>query len=187
MIRDSPRAGRSRYLERKVAGQGIWYRGTLYRIAPLVSAPGQRVGSYHRALSWHPSSLGARTRVCQPEEGGPLMAVEVSTMRAPRDTDPGKVAPSLDVGPVAIHRAVGVAISYGESFAVHTRGRAPAFLDVTDAACAVVRRSGVRQGQLLAVTAHTRPHRPANRPLGAARPGRRPAPLCRRRRGLPSQ
>jgi len=77
------------------------------------------------------------------------------TMRAPRDTDPGKVAPSLDMAPVAIHSAVGVAVSYGETFAVRTRGIAPAFFDVTEAARAVVRRSGVRQGQLLAVTAHT--------------------------------
>ena len=38
---------------------------------------------------------------------------------------------------------------------MRTRGVAPAFFDVTDLVRGVVQRSGVRQGQLLAASAHT--------------------------------
>jgi secondary thiamine-phosphate synthase enzyme len=57
--------------------------------------------------------------------------------------------------PIARQAITGVAVSYGERFAIHTHGVAPAFFDLTDLACASVQRSGVQQGHLLATTAHT--------------------------------
>ena len=83
------------------------------------------------------------------------MGIEMLTLRAPRDVDPEVVAPPLEAVPTSRYSTTGVAISYSEGFAVHTRGVAPAYFDVTDLARGVVARSGVAQGQLLAVSAHT--------------------------------
>jgi secondary thiamine-phosphate synthase enzyme len=83
------------------------------------------------------------------------MAIDALTVRAPRDVDPAVLAPTLDAMPVSTHALTGLAVSHSERFAVYTRGVAPAFFDVTDLVRGVVQRSGVRQGQLLAVSAHT--------------------------------
>jgi secondary thiamine-phosphate synthase enzyme len=89
------------------------------------------------------------------EKEGPCMAVDALTVRAPRDVDPAVLAPTLDAVPVSTHAITGLAVSHSERFAVRTRGVAPAFFDVTDLVRGVVQRSGVRQGQLLAASAHT--------------------------------
>lgn len=83
------------------------------------------------------------------------MAVETLTARAPRDVDPGLIAPALNAAPTATHAARGVSIAYSEAFATRTRGVAPAFFDVTQLVCEAVKRSEVEQGQVLAITAHT--------------------------------
>ena len=83
------------------------------------------------------------------------MGIDTLVLRAPRDIDPNMVAPSLEATPVTTHAVRGVAVTYGESFAVHTSGVAPAFFDITELARGVVRRSGVQQGQVLAAAAHT--------------------------------
>ena len=83
------------------------------------------------------------------------MTVDAMLLRAPRDIDPNRVAPGVEAMLTASHVARGVAISYGESFAVHTRGAALTFFDCTDLACSVVRRSSVLQGHLVTATAHT--------------------------------
>lgn len=83
------------------------------------------------------------------------MAVDALTIRAPRDVDPAVLAPALDAVPVNKCAISGVVVSYSEAFAVRTYGVAPAFFDVTDLVRGVVQRSRVRQGQLLAATAHT--------------------------------
>ncbi len=83
------------------------------------------------------------------------MAVEMSTVRAPRDTNPTVVAPVLDSLATARSSATGLSIAYDETFDLRTRGLAPAFFDVTEMVRGVVRRSGVVQGQVLAAMAHT--------------------------------
>jgi secondary thiamine-phosphate synthase enzyme len=83
------------------------------------------------------------------------MIVERLISRAWRDTDPGMIAAPLAAAPVVVEALVGVAISYGERYAVRTRGVAPAFFDVTDLVRGGVQRSGIQHGQLLAATAHT--------------------------------
>ena len=83
------------------------------------------------------------------------MSVDTLIVRAPRDTDPGLVAPRLDVAPSAARVVSGSAVSYAETFTFRTRGVAPAFFDVTELVQGVAQRSGVLQGQVLASTAHT--------------------------------
>jgi len=83
------------------------------------------------------------------------MDAQMLTVLFAPDIDPDTPAPAPDAAPRGTQRCTGVAVSYSETFAVHTKGMAPAFFDVTDIACAVVERSGVRQGHLLASTAHT--------------------------------
>ena len=83
------------------------------------------------------------------------MSIDMLLARAPRDVDPDRIAPALEVMPLATHAATGLAVSYAEDFACRTRGRAPAFFDLTDLVCGVVARSGVDQGQALVTTAHT--------------------------------
>lgn len=83
------------------------------------------------------------------------MSIDVLITRAPHDVEPSVLAPSLSGTPVATSTTMGRAVAYGERFAFRTSGAAPAFFDVTDLALQVVRRSGVRQGQVLTTTAHT--------------------------------
>lgn len=83
------------------------------------------------------------------------MSIELASLRAPRDVDPEAVAPPIEAVPLSRHAATGTAVSYSESFAMHTRGEAPAFFDVTDLIRGVARRSGVGHGYLLAMSAHT--------------------------------
>ncbi len=84
------------------------------------------------------------------------MTIEALFTRAPRDVDPGLVAPRADVRRLAATRlAGGRPVAYCEDFAFHTTGRAPAFFDITDTMCEVVRRSDVAHGHVLASTAHT--------------------------------
>lgn len=83
------------------------------------------------------------------------MDVEMLAVPFALDIDPDTPAPVPDVVYRGSQRCAGVAVSYSETFAVHTKGMAPAFFDVTDLAQAVTRRSGVRQGHLFASTAHT--------------------------------
>jgi len=71
------------------------------------------------------------------------------------DVDPDTPAPAPNVVHRGTQRCIGVAVAFSESFAVHTTGLAPAFFDVTDLVCTVVRRSGVWQGHVLASTSHT--------------------------------
>jgi secondary thiamine-phosphate synthase enzyme len=83
------------------------------------------------------------------------VSIDVLITRAPRDVEPGVLAPSLSATPIATIALAGRSVAYGERFAFRTSGAAPAFFDVTDLAIDVVRRSGVVQGQVLAATAHT--------------------------------
>ncbi len=83
------------------------------------------------------------------------MSLDTLVIRAPHDVDPDVIAPPLAAEPIARHATTGRAVSYSESFACRTRGVAPSFFDVTDLVRGVVQRSGVHQGQLLALTAHT--------------------------------
>jgi secondary thiamine-phosphate synthase enzyme len=94
-----------------------------------------------------PPSLPTRKKV--------LMDVEMLTVSFAPDIDPDTPAPAPDTVRLGTQRCTGTAVAFSETFAVHTSGVAPAFFDVTDLACAVVRRSGVWQGHLLASTAHT--------------------------------
>lgn len=84
------------------------------------------------------------------------MTIEALFTRAPRDVDPGLVAPRLDARRLATTRITGGRpVAYSEDFSFRTSGRAPAFFDVTETMCDVVRRSGVTHGHVLASTAHT--------------------------------
>jgi secondary thiamine-phosphate synthase enzyme len=83
------------------------------------------------------------------------MTVDPLLVRAPRDVDPDRVAPVIEAVAVSAHGVTGLAVSYSECFAVHTRGSAPTFYDCTELARGVVTRSEVIQGHLIAVTAHT--------------------------------
>lgn len=83
------------------------------------------------------------------------MGIESLIVRAPLDTDPNRIAPPLAAALVATQAVTGVAVSFCERFAFRTRGVAPAFFDVTDLVQGVVQRSRVRQGHVLATTAHT--------------------------------
>jgi secondary thiamine-phosphate synthase enzyme len=83
------------------------------------------------------------------------MSVHPLIMGARCETDPGMIAPSLVAEPVGVEAVVGRAVSYGERYALWTRGVAPAFFDVTDLVRGGVRRSGIHHGQALTATAHT--------------------------------
>ena len=83
------------------------------------------------------------------------MTIDGRLRRAPRDVDPNAVAPVPEAVSLSMNRVTGVAVDYQESFAVQTSGVAPSFFDCTDLVHAVVKRSGVSQGHLLVVTAHT--------------------------------
>jgi len=83
------------------------------------------------------------------------MAVETSIIHAPRDTNPNVTAPAIALAPLSVASIVGTASAYSERFGLRTRGAAPAFFDVTDIVEASVRRSGVEQGGVLVVSAHT--------------------------------
>jgi secondary thiamine-phosphate synthase enzyme len=83
------------------------------------------------------------------------VSIDVVITRAPRDVEPGVLAPSLSGTVMATSATAGQCVAHGERFALRTSGVAPAFFDVTDLALDVVRRAGVWQGQLLATTAHT--------------------------------
>ena len=83
------------------------------------------------------------------------MVIDMVTGRPLLAVDPNAAAPALDAAPAAVHSVAGRAVAYAESFAFRTRGVAPAFFDLTALAQAVVQRSAVAQGQLLASSAHT--------------------------------
>lgn len=81
--------------------------------------------------------------------------MQLDQLIAQATVDPDTPAPMIDAVSLGVNTTTGISVSYGESFAVHTTGLAPAFFDITHLACAVVRRSGVQQGQILVSTAHT--------------------------------
>ena len=88
------------------------------------------------------------------------MAIDSATDRAvpasaPRDVDPSRLAPTLATSPILVASASGVARVHDESFALHTRGVAPAFFDLTGLVQDAVARSGVAHGLALAGSAHT--------------------------------
>ena len=71
------------------------------------------------------------------------------------EVDPSIAAPAIKATPHDAQRHTGVACSYRETFSTYTSGMAPAFFDLTEAICALVRRSGVLDGQVVVSTAHT--------------------------------
>ncbi len=83
------------------------------------------------------------------------MAVETSIIHAPRDTNPDVTAPALSLAPLSVASVTGTASAYSERFGLRTHGVAPTFFDVTDIVAASVRRSGIEQGSVLVVSAHT--------------------------------
>src|SRR5260370_13949550 len=81
--------------------------------------------------------------------------MQLDQLIAQATVDPDTPAPMIDAVSPGVNTTTGISVSYGESFAVHTTGLAPAFFDITHLACAVVDPSGVQQGQILVSTAHT--------------------------------
>lgn len=69
--------------------------------------------------------------------------------------DAHAVAPALQAARLQTHTAQGAAVACCDTFVAHTTGPGPAFYDLTDLVCTLVRRSGVFGGQVIATTAHT--------------------------------